>query len=370
MAELGHGYVQVPILSENNAITYRLSIAGSCTKSTVKAYVKFQDEDFGPQNFRDGLNLIEIDPTTNTITATKNYQLTSNHDTISMAFIEYINSIPSGRIVCLISQGRLNASQTLIDWFKSVGSTAFPEKWLIDKVEPSYSAFYVSNIKTIVKEHVLYNDGILVEDVSTPLEVVYDNIGDVGGTGFPIRIVEDESTYLSNDTGEIKRFPTEMIITPMADYKMVPGDIFLLKFQLMYDDALKAEGTTQVSVRFFNGEALIDSINIELPVGAGSPPGGAWMSFERYIVAPANSDGFTIYARKTAMVGEGGIRNVVFGEVSVDSTVDKVAEFGVNGIRMNYGNETKNMGDTIMSLHDKWTHNAGKVFAGEFREKY
>ncbi|UPW37965.1 hypothetical protein ESCO10_00049 [Escherichia phage vB_EcoM_ESCO10] len=371
MAEFGQNYVQIPVLSENNAVRYKLSIAGSCTKSTVKAYVKFQDEVFGPQNFLPGLNLVEIDPVTNTITASKNYQLTSSHDTISQAFITYVNSIPANRIVCLISSGRLFASQTLIDWFKAAGSTVFPDKWLIDKVEPSYSAFYVSGRNAIVKEHVLYNDGILVEDVSTPLEMVYDTINDVGATGFPLRIIEDETEYFSSGSQEIKRFPTSETITPMANYNMKPGDWFYIKFQSNYDAALKAEGTTQVSVRFFNGLSLIQSTDMDIPVGAGSPPAGAWMSFERYIQAPANSDGFTVYARKTVNVGIGGLRNISFGEISSQEPQPKDAEIGVNGMRMNFGTETLNLApDLISQLNDKASGYAGKVFAAEFKEKY
>lgn len=372
MAEFGQDYVQIPVLSENNAVSYKLSIAGSCTKSTKKAYIKFQDEDFGPQNFQSGLNLIEIDPTTNTITATKNYQLTQNHDVISQAFITYISSVPAGRLVCFISSGKLNASQILIDWFRAAGSTAFPDKWLIDKVDTSYSAFYVSGRNAIVMEHVLYNDGVLAEDVSTPLEVVYDNFNDVGGTGFPLRIVEDESTYMSNGQQEIKRFPTENPITPCSDYNMKPGDFFYLKFQLIYDQALKDLGTTQMSVRFFNGNNMIQTTDMDIPNSspASSWPPDSWYSFERIVEVPATADGFTLYARKTVSAGQGGVRNVMFGEIARPETIPKSAEIGVNGIRMNYGTETRSMGNVIVQLNDKMTGNGGKVYAQEFKEKY
>ncbi|QAU03690.1 hinge connector of long tail fiber proximal connector [Escherichia phage AnYang] len=370
MAEFGQDYVQIPVLSENNAVSYKLSIAGSCTKSTKKAYIKFQDEDFGPQNFQSGLNLVEIDPTNNTIVTTKSYAFTKDHDVISQAFITYISSIPAGRIVCFISSGKLNASQILIDWFRASGSAAFPDKWLIDKVDTSYSAFYVSGRNAIVMEHVLYNDGVLVEDVSTPLEVVYDNFNDVGGTGFPVRVVEDENTYYSGATQEIKRFPTESTITPCAGYNMVPGDFFYLKFQMTYDQALKDLGTTQMSIRFFNGQEMLQSTDINIPVGAGSPPAGAWMSFERVIEVPPNANGFTLYCRKTVSGGVGGVRNVMFGEIARPEDTPKSAEIGVNGIRMSYGTETRSMGNVIAQLNDKSSGNAGKVFVQEFKEKY
>ncbi|AAU29221.1 long tail fiber protein proximal connector [Escherichia phage JS98] len=369
MAEFGQGYVQVPTLSENNAVRYKLSIAGSCTKSTKKAYVKFQDGDFGPQNFQNGLNLIEIDVSAEPkVVANKTYSFTKDFDVISEAFITYISSIPANRIVCLVSSGRLNASQNLIDWFRAAGSTAFPSKWLIDRFEPSYSAFYVSGRNTIVMEHVLYNDGVLVEDVSTPLEVVFDDISDVGGTGYPIRIVEDENTYLSNGGEEIKRFPTESPTTPCADYNMKPGEFFYLKFQMMCDQELKDLGTSQMSVRFFNASgALTGSVNMEVPPNV---PAGSWMTFERVIEVPANTETFTLYARKTVADGVGGVRNVMFGEVSEPESQPKSAEFGVNGIRMNFGTETKNMGTTIAQLYDKTGTKPGQVWVSEFREKY
>lgn len=373
MAEFGQGYVQVPVLSENNAVRYKLSIAGTCTKSPNYPYVKFQDEAFGPQNFQNGLNLIEIDPVTNTITATKNYGFTKDYDIISQAFVTYISSIPAGRIVCLISQGKLNASQTLIDWFRAHGSTAFPEKWLIDQVDTSYAAFYITGRNAIVKEHVLYNDGVTVEDVLTPLEMVYDDFADVGGTGFPVRVVEDENTYYSNVTQEIKRFPTDSPITPVAAYNMAPGDTFYLKFQLTYDQALKDLGTTQMSVRFFNGQTMIQSNDYDIPAtGQASPPAGAWMTFERYVVVPPNADGFTLYARKTADAGQGGVRNVFFTEIARQETQAKSAEIGVNGIRMVVAGEPGNIGNVIAQLNDKnatRSSQSGFVFAAEFREK-
>ncbi|CAH1615625.1 long tail fiber protein proximal connector [Escherichia phage UGJNEcP4] len=370
MAEFGQGYVQVPTLSENNAVRYKLSIAGSCTKSTTKAYVKFQDGDFGPQNFQNGLNLIEIDVSAEPkVVANKTYSFTKDFDVISEAFITYINSIPANRIVCLVSSGRLNASQKLIDWFRAAGSTAFPSKWMIERFEPSYSAFYVSGRNTIVMEHVLYNDGVFVEDVSTPLEVVFDDISDVGGTGYPIRIVEDENTYLSNGGEEIKRFPTDSPTTPCADYNMKPGEFFYLKFQMMCDQELKdSEGTSQMSVRFFDSNsALTGTVNMEIPTNF---PAGSWMTFERVIEVPANTETFTLYARKTVASGGGGVRNVMFGEVSEPESQPKSAEFGVNGIRMNFGTETKNMGITIAQLYDKTGTKPGQVWVSEFREKY
>lgn len=369
MAEFGQGYVQVPTLSENNAVRYKLSIAGSCTKSTTKAYVKFQDGNFGSQNFQNGLNLIEIDVSAEPkIVANKTYSFTKDFDVISEAFITYISSIPANRIVCLISTGRLNSSQKLIDWFHAAGSTAFPSKWLIDRFEPSYSAFYVSGRNTIVMEHVLYNDGVFVEDVSTPLEVVFDDISDVGGTGYPVRIVEDENTYLSNGGDEIKRFPTDSPTTPLTDYNMKPGEFFYLKFQLMCDQALKDLGTSQMSVRFFNASgALTGTVNMDVPANV---PAGAWMSFERVIMVPEGTTDFTLYARKTVTEGQGGVRNVMFGEISESEPQPKPAEFGVNGIRMNFGTETKNMGTTIAQLYDQTGTKPGQVWVAEFREKY
>ncbi|AWD91038.1 hinge connector of long tail fiber, proximal connector [Enterobacteria phage vB_EcoM_IME281] len=217
-------------------------------------------------------------------------------------------------------------------------------------------------------EHVLYNDGVFVEDVSTPLEVVFDDISDVGGTGYPIRIVEDENTYLSNDGEEIKRFPTESPTTPCADYNMKPGEFFYLKFQMMCDQELKDLGTSQMSVRFFNASgALTGSVNMEVPPNV---PAGSWMTFERVIEVPANTETFTLYARKTVADGVGGVRNVMFGEVSEPESQPKLAEFGVNGIRMNFGTETKNMGTTIAQLYDKTGTKPGQVWVSEFREKY
>ncbi len=371
MAEFGQGYVQTPVISENNAVKFKMSIAGSCTLSTVKSYIKFQDERIGPTTFGNGLTLLEIDTTTNKIVNTKNYSLTSTHDVISQALITFVESVPAGRLIAFISSGKLNASQTLIDWFRKCGSRAFPEKWLIDKVDTSYSAFYITGRNVIVSEHVKYNDGKLVEDVSTPLEVIYDTFSDIGATGYPVRITEDESTYSSTGDGTstaIRRFPTEDLVTPMSTYNLLPLDVLYLKFQMSFDAELKAIGTVRTSVRFFKSPSTspISNTNIDI---ATNVPAGAWASFERYVEIPAGADGFTVVTSRTVAVGTGSIRNIVIGEITRGDSAFKPAEFGVNGIRMSYANDAANTGNTIVTLPDAQAPRAGKIYAAELREK-
>lgn len=369
MAAFGQGYVQAAVLSENNAVKYRFSIAGSCTKSTVKPYVKLQDEAFGSQNFQAGMTVIEIDPATNTEIARKGYLFSIEPSATNRAFMTYVDSVPAGRLLIFISNGKLNTCPELIPWFKSHGSTAWPTVWDIERFDMSYSAFYISGRNTITAEHILFNDRVHEEDVSTPLDLVFDNYTDIGATGYPTRTIEydNEKRTGPGTSREIIRLPENTgLITPCKDYNISPGDVIYTKFDLIADQALLDYGTTRLSIRWFTDGVSnpISTVNIE----ANARYPDRWQPFERYLVVPATATGFTVYIAKTVDQGEGGARNVVFSEITrQEAPMMRPAEFGVNGIRMNTMNDN-NKTDSLLVLTDPKFDDRGIVTSAEFRE--
>lgn len=368
MAKFGQGYVQTPFLSESNSVRFKLSIAGSCPLSTSPAYIKFQDNLLGSQVFSVGLNVRVINPTTGAVVESKSYNFSTENDATSSAFVTFMDTYASNFIFALVTNAKTNFPPEVLAWFNKAGSSAIPlAQHVLNIVDISYSAFYISGKNAIALEHIKYSNKKTSTDYSTPLDVVYDTIDDIGATGFPSRTYESTDTFLSAVGGtnnEIKRMPTTSLITPLAGYKLKPGDFLYMKFQLMADADLLAQGTTRLSIRFFKSPSTspisFKDINFD---GAA----GEWKINEDYIEIPAGADGFTIYCYRTAPVGQGGLRNVIFTEVSCNGSVSKPAEFGINGIRVNYVSESLSAPD-IMTLPTQSSTDTGKVFGQEFKE--
>ena len=367
MARFGQGYVQTPFLSESNSVRFKLSIAGSCPLSTTNPYILFQNEPLGLQSFGIGLNVRVINPENGTIVDSKLYNFAPTNNATSAAFISFVNTYADNFIFAFISNNKFNLPPEIIEWFKAAGSSVIPSIEVASLVDISYSAFYVSGKNTIALEHIKYSNKKTISDYATPLDIVYDSIADIGATGYPRRTYEALETFLSPVGGtnnEIKRMPTSFLVTPIANYGLKPTDFLYLKFQLMADEELLEEGTTRLSIRFFKSPSSspISSKDINFDGTARE-----WKLYEEYVEIPAEADGFTVYCYRTASAGQGGLRNVIFTEVSCNGSIAKPAEFGINGIRVNYIDESLT-GNDIMDLPTQLSNDTGKVFGQEFKE--
>lgn len=369
MAEFGQGFVQAAVLSENNAVKYKLSIAGSCTQSSVRPYVKLQDNNIGPTLYQPGMNVFVFDTSTLKITETKAYNFTSTVSTTNRAFMTYIDSLPSDKLVIMVSEGKLRTCTELMEWFRKHNSTAWPTVWDITHYDAAYSAFYITNITSISSEHILWNDGVKIEPVNPHLDVVFDYHQDIGATGIPNRIgvldgvVESEG----GEQLELIRLPTSDLQSPLSDYNLISGDMFYIKFQLKTGigsgPGPSPNGNTRCSIRWFQGEELISFTNIVTSFV------DQWQTFERYITVPSGVDGFTVYFAKTDLEDYGAVQNVVITEVPREEMpLFRSAEFGVNGIRMNAMFD--GTVDELLILNDTKTDDRGRVRGAEFREKY
>lgn len=378
MAAFGQGFVQAEVLSENNAVKYRLSIAGSCTKSTIRPYVRLQNEAFGPQTFSQGVTTVEVDIKTRTIISTKNYIFDDNENSaVNQAFITYMETLLTNRLIILITDGKYKTSDKLTTWFHEHGSAAWPTKWDLNHFDMAYSAFYVSGLNTITAEHVLYNDGKTVEPVSANLDVVFDYFNDIGATGFPRRTIEyDQEAVANPGETEIIRLPISPgnIQVPLSDYGLVPGNTMYLKAQLFADDVLSSEqSVVELTVRWIDNEGSLVGRPTKLQTSDLNP--NQWTSFEREVEIPDGAIFFTLYIYKSdggltgTPNGTGKARNIVFTEMSRPATpVMRSAEFGVNGIRMNNMIDNNVPEDLLLTLKDSKTDDRGIVTSAEFRE--
>ncbi|BBC78316.1 long tail fiber protein proximal connector [Escherichia phage EcS1] len=373
MAGFGNGFVETQIISENNAVRYKLSIAAGLKKSVPAiGYVLLQDKPLGPQESPPGLTVREFNVATNTIASSKLFEFKNGEaGGASQAFVDYITALSSkpNVIVILTSGDRLYSNAAIDTWFLNASATSWPGTWRCSKFPCSYVAFYSPLYKKIVQEHATYSDDILrQEDVRAQLEIVYDKFNDIGATGFSKRSIEDPTEYSSSTEFDFVRYPIGApIIAPMADYSLRAGSKVKVSFELYASADLLATGqTVRISFRWFKDTAILTSQTNEVALGQAD----RWIKYERVLDVPATADGFTIivsrYPRQPEP-GLGAIKNLIMTEVSrQDEALTRPAEFGVNGIRMN-----KAIDGTVselLILADTSDDPSGQVESVEFRE--
>ena len=373
MAGFGEGFVETQIMSENNAVRYKLSVAAGL-KSSVPSneYILLQDKPFGEQGNSPGMNVREINLSTNTLVSRKIFDFKNEDVTgATKSFVDYISSLKAqDNILVVLSTGdRLYSSSIVDDWFNSVASASWPGTWMCSKYPCSYVAFYSPSKKKIIQEHVTYSDGVKRdEDVRAQLEVVYDKANDIGATGFAKRIVEEPTEESSDSLFEFKRYPSGApIIAPIKPYNIVPGSKVKATFELWADKALLDSGqTARLNFRWFKGSTILTSQADEVPLGQH----GRWIKYERLIDVPATADGFTVIAARYPRqdtIGLGAVKNLIMVEVTRgDEAITRSAEFGVNGIRMNKAVDGKN--DELLILPDTKDDPSGEIRSHEFRE--
>lgn len=373
MAGFGEKFVQTQIMSENNAVKYKLSVAAGLSSSVPSnGYILLQDKALGDQSKFVGITVSELDVSNNTIVSRKTFELKNNDVTgANKSFIDFMNILNSkpNTLVIFTTDGRLYSSSILDDWFKANASVAWPGQWLCSKYPCSYVAFYSTSRKKIIQENATYSDGVTrPEDIRAQLEIVYDKFNDIGVTGFAKRIIEEIDEVSSDNGFEFKRYPSGApIIAPIKDYDFKIGAKLKATFELFSSKELIDAGqTTRLSFRWFTGSTLISSVSDEIPAGQSE----RWIKFERYLDVPNNADGFTVIAARYPRqdnVGKGSIRNMIMVEVSrTEESMSGPAEIGVNGIRMNKAIDGKNT--QLLVLKDSKDDPSGEVRSIEFRE--
>lgn len=370
MATFGQGYVQTQMLSENGAVKYKLSAAGSNSNSEPNSpYLMLNDSPLGSQTFERGLNIRVLDTATNTIVDSKIFDLI-NAGGAATAFIDYMNGLSSGLIAIIISSDELKTEQRIDDWFVASGSDIWPGKSLLTKFpKTSFVAFYASSEKAIVQEQAIINDGIFVEDSRAKLEIVYDTIGDIGVTGFSRKLIYDPGEYSSSTGYEFKRYPTDDTITSLVGFGGATNPRALLIADMYASKELISSGLIcRASLRWFNGQSLISAVNIETPMASSDK----YVHFERLVDVPTDATGYTLivsrYPNTADANGEAKIKNVVLTRVArSDSPMNDNASFGVNGIRMVTANDN---GETeyLLELPDTKTDQSGTIYSSDFRE--
>lgn len=343
MAEFAKTGVEGAVISEANAVTYKFSVGGGHDHSP-NGYVKRNDSDItglyaNGLNIR-GLNTVDGQP------EIKSFELTSNASAMNNSYMTYMDTL-THKLVIIFSGKRLRSSPEIDDWFKKVGSVAWPGSYMCNNFAVGYVAFYMPSRKKIVAEVAIHSDGN--EKKVAEYIAIADDLDDIGALGFPSRIVYDLNEYSTTTGYEYKRFPGDAAVNKMSDFGLAPGASVLLSADILQSpEMLAANMKTRINLRWFKGVSLLSATTV-LEV-----EGTDWKSSGSYAKAPADADGFTIvvsrYPRNDAIIGVSAVKNVVFTEVSRDgSKRSDGAMFGVNGIKAS-GFVEKDSGNPLMEL--------------------
>lgn len=332
MLEFGQEYVGSKILSENNAILYRLAVKGTNRSSTNKPSIKLNDVEYDLQ-YKDGLNFIVLN-IDNTIKEQKSFDV--SNESMIPALKEYINSFTTELFIAY-SYNEIVTSKAFEDLLKSYGGVQWNHKLLTRYPVSSYASIFRSDIKKIVLEGICFtNEDQPESDVD--LECVYDHFSDIGITGFTKPIVQDYTSYTS-DKQIIKQLPENTkLVFKLKDYGLKAGDWVLFSGALQGSQELKeAGGYIRSDCRWVTGSTWGESIFIEQDLVDEEIISTDFEYKYTYGQIPPTADGFIIITSKQNEKGtaKGTVKNITLSLAAEPSDYTMPRQVSVNGIRSN-----------------------------------
>lgn len=369
MARIGPDTFGAQHLAENNSVKYRLVVKGASHSSTNRvASITLNGVNINTSALTRGLNLVVIDAATMQVVEQRAFDIFQNveHRTTIQT---YINELPANRIVAIASYDAIRSSPDLDAFMASIGSTCWLGNAYMNRPDPSpnpaslffyrssYSAVYNSTMKKIVMEDANGAVNINSEDNRTSTEIVFDTIDDVGATGIPFRIVEDDTEY--ENSGSAYAFKLYRSQRPLTELKIKAGDIIYVTAEMFVSqEALDAGAFGQMHVEGYT--------NGEWQWGAPSPTvrvANVWTPIQ-YWVTIKTCETLSIGAYhmpSSVTTGAIKVRNAMVTQVSRTEKTTGNAGFGVNGIRATKLSEPAGFDNPIMKLLNLPTNTSDKV---------
>lgn len=350
MAIFGPESVVTSVISETNSVKYKLCVRGSNAASAITdVEVTINDVDLidrATQRGR-GLNLAVIDVATGTLVEWKYYDIYASNNSVAVAaFRDYIAALPITRIVAIFSYDAMRSTDILDDYMtNTLGSLAWPGSKFINSTiitnvyvptQSSYCAIYNSKLRKIVCENFVGNSpSSFQEDTRSFVEIVYDELDDVGGTGIPQRIIDDPTERTGDGSVyAVYTWPNTQTVGSGGDLNV--GDILSLSGDLYQNQALTtAGGYAVLSVIARNSSNVIIG---EKRIDSRTGTVGQFSSQSDYFTIPSTSAtiGCTFYHfPSTVKTGVSKVKNVVLTKVSKIPSDAGASAIGVNGIRVN-----------------------------------
>lgn len=387
MALFGPDSVVASVLSETNSVKYKLCVRGSNNDSRITdVEVSINDVDIIDRATHKGrgLNLAVIDANTSTLVEWKYYDIySSNRDPVVSAFKDYITNLPINRIVAIYSFDAMRSTAELDTFMRTyMGSLAWAGSLVLNEAavtnvkspaRASYCAIYNSKMRKIVAENFVGNVFSSYQvDTRSFVEIVYDELDDVGATGIPQRIVDDPTERMGD--GSVYRVYTWPNPQTVGT-DIFAGDLLSINADLFQDQALTdAGGYAVISVYSQNSNgAIIDEKRLDSRGGTV----GQFVSKSDFYTVPlgAAAVGCTFYHfPSTVKTGTSKLKNVVLTKVSRLPKETGTAAIGVNGIRLTTmkerdanGNENPIEKLLSLSVGESGT-SPSKIVTGNFSE--
>lgn len=369
MARIGPDTFGAQHLAENNSVKYRLTVKGASHSSTNRvASITLNGVNINKTALTRGLNLVVIDASTMTVVEQRAFDIFQNveHRT---TFQTYISELPANRIVAIASYDALRSSPELDAFMASIGSTCWLGNAYMNRPDPNpnpgnlyfyrsaYSAIYNSTMKKIVMEDANGAVSSSTEDNRTTTDIVFDTIDDVGATGIPFRIVDDDKEY--ENSGTAYAFKLYVSQRALADLKLKANDIIYVTAEMFVSqEALDAGAYGQMHVEGYTSG--------EWKWGAPSPTvrvANVWTPIQYWVtIKPCEGISIGAYHMPSSVTtGTIKVRNAMVTQVSRTEKTSGNAGFGVNGIRATKLSEPAGFDNPIMQLLNIPTDASNKV---------
>lgn len=360
MALFGPDKFTANVFSEANAVNYRLVVRGSNSDSANNSIeVSINGTDIVNRNVQRsrGMNLAVIDGTTLLLSEYKCFDLVDNIVLNGGAMKDYINSLPGNMIVCMYSYDSINSDASFDQTMKVFGSVVWPGARFFSlpststsvKKNSSYCAIYSSTMKKICLENFTGGSRTLRADTRSFVEVVFDEMNDIGITGIPEKMVNDPTVYSSN--GSVYKFKSYGVWNIGTDvYK---NDTFRVDAELYVSQELRDAGGDcylYMWVQSASGQSVQTSLLRTQGLSAGE-----WHKLNMLFTIPNRDDIVTMgcdvyHYPSTVTTGLAQSKNVVICKVPKIEVPRKGAAIGINGIRMSNMVETDSNGNPVNSL--------------------
>ena len=348
------------VISENNAILYRLTVRGSNTDSSVKAQVTFNEKVIG--TVRPGLNLFIMDAS-GAIIDEKAFTFSRGARAAYTALSDVLKAMSLNHIAVLFT------SDDILPGYEeymhgTIGSKAWPrDRMLQHSSKISYAGIYSPRLRKIIIECAQATNGPNV-DSSAVVDKVYDTFDDLAITGCPSNLVSDPEKYENTEKADFVKWPSDGSEQPLSSSNLRVGDKVMLAFELYTDaTAWNAGAKSRLSHNYYqNGTLLSGYVQT-------STKSGTWERFEGVFTIPAGATGFKTECIRhpiTANTGRALIRNLVITPISGEPKIDVNHSFGVNGIRTTEIGETTDNNPVTNLL--KLKHGTKKVTGNNFGE--
>ena len=335
IANFGRELIEVPFISENNAVHYKLKMTGITKYCDTGPSITLNDVKLSNQIFVDGLNVTRLGPS-NRVIETKSYLFATTDTSINQGFVTYMNQLNTLTDVVLFTASKgLKSSKVVDDWFTSAGSTAWLGADFINKFECSYVGIFNTTDGRIVKELFLMSDGANKDPVI--LETIYDDYKNLGACGYPQKFIEDSTEYSTNSEFMYKFYPTvDNQFNQLSSFGITSDNkVVVVSCELKCDQVATTEGYSSGLVLEWWSE---NSWIAERKLIADNSVPDAWRKMWLEMRIPSNAVGFKLIACRypdSLSQSRVSIKNVIMSLASTEQHRTST-EFGVNGIRIDH----------------------------------